>query len=61
VIKLEQLSERMPEIVNDFPDDAPRFIQKAKGYRATVCNGQVILENDRLTGARAGNVLRHGR
>jgi N-acyl-D-amino-acid deacylase len=60
VIKLEALSERMPEIVNDFPGDAPRFIQKAKGYRATVCNGQVILENDQLTGARAGNVLRHG-
>ncbi len=61
VIKLEALSERMPEIVNDFPGDAPRFIQKAKGYRATVCNGQVILENDQLTGARVGNVLRHGR
>lgn len=61
VIKLEELSERMPEIVHDFPGDAPRFIQKAKGYRATVCNGQIILENDRLTGARAGNVLRHGR
>ena len=59
VIKLEALSERMPEIVHDFPGDAPRFIQKAKGYRATVCNGQVILENDQLTGARAGNVLRH--
>jgi N-acyl-D-amino-acid deacylase len=59
VIKLEELSERMPEIVNDFPGNAPRFTQKAKGYRATVCNGQVILENDQHTGARPGTVLRH--
>lgn len=59
VIKLDELSERMPEIVHDFPGDAPRFIQKAKGYRATVCNGEVILENDEHTGARAGAVLRH--
>ena len=59
VIELDALSERMPEIVNDFPGGAPRFIQKARGYRATVCNGQVILENDEHTGARAGAVLRH--
>jgi N-acyl-D-aspartate/D-glutamate deacylase len=59
VIKLEELSERMPEIVHDFPNEAPRFIQKARGYRATVCNGQVILENDQHTGARSGTVLRH--
>jgi len=59
VIQLDSLSERMPEIVNDFPGGAPRFIQKARGYRATLCNGQVILENDELTGASAGTVLRH--
>lgn len=59
VIQLEELSERMPEIVHDFPGDAPRFIQKARGYRATLCNGAVILENDELTGASAGSVLRH--
>lgn len=59
VIDLDELSERMPKIVNDFPGDAPRFIQRAKGYRATLCNGQVILENDELTGARSGTVLRH--
>ena len=59
VIKLDALSELMPEIVHDFPGDAPRFIQRAKGYRATLCNGQIILENDELTGARSGSVLRH--
>lgn len=59
VIKLEELSERMPEIVHDFPNSAPRFIQKARGYRATLCNGDVILEHDQHTGIRSGQVLRH--
>ena len=59
VVDLANLSERMPEIAHDFPNGAPRFIQKALGYRVTVCNGAVILENDELTGARAGTVLRH--
>ncbi len=30
----------------------------AKGHLATVCNGVLILENDRHTGAKAGEVLR---
>ncbi|NKB99488.1 MAG: amidohydrolase family protein [Pseudomonadales bacterium] len=61
VINLDTLSERMPELVHDVPGGAPRFIQKARGYRATICNGAVVLENDQQTGARAGLVLRHGR
>jgi N-acyl-D-aspartate/D-glutamate deacylase len=59
IIKLEVLSERMPELVHDFPGEAPRFIQKAWEYRATICNGEVILENDHHIGARPGSVLRH--
>jgi hypothetical protein len=45
-------------MVNDFPGGANRFIQRASGYKATVCNGQIILENDEHTGARAGEVIR---
>lgn len=58
VIDIERLSERHPEFVYDFPNGAGRFIQRAVGYRATICNGQVVVENDQLTGARAGHVLR---
>ena len=58
VIDLERVSECMPEYVNDFPGGAGRFVQRARGYRATVCNGQVMLENDAHTGVRAGTVLR---
>jgi N-acyl-D-aspartate/D-glutamate deacylase len=58
VIDLARVSERMPEYVHDFPNGAGRFVQRARGYRATLCNGAVILENDQHTGARGGQVLR---
>jgi|TARA_B110000263_G_scaffold71586_1_gene62579 N-acyl-D-amino-acid deacylase len=48
----------MPEIVKDFPFGAPRFIQRAAGYKATLVNGQVMLRDDELTGTCAGTVLR---
>lgn len=58
VFDIDRLEERMPEIVNDFPFGAPRFIQRAVGYKATLCNGQVVLRDDELTDERAGRVLR---
>ena len=58
VIDLDALHEKHPEIVHDFPHGAPRFIQRAQGYAATVCNGAVILRDDEHTGVRAGAVLR---
>ncbi|RPG45974.1 MAG: amidohydrolase [Gammaproteobacteria bacterium TMED134] len=58
VIDLARLSEQMPEFVYDFPGGAGRFIQRAEGYRATLCNGALILENDELLGTRAGKVIR---
>ena len=59
VIDLGRLSELMPKVVGDLPGGVKRLIQGAKGYRATICNGVVVLENDKQTGARAGEVLRH--
>ncbi|MCE2461920.1 MAG: amidohydrolase family protein [Pseudomonadales bacterium] len=58
VFDIDRLEERMPEIVHDFPFGAPRFIQRAAGYHATVCNGAVILQDDELTGEYPGRVLR---
>ena len=60
VFDIDRLEERMPEIVHDFPFGAPRFIQRAAGYKATVCNGTVVLVDDELTGERGGRVLRNG-
>jgi N-acyl-D-aspartate/D-glutamate deacylase len=58
VIDLDRVGEHMPEYVHDFPGGAGRFIQRGMGYRATLCNGRVILENDEHTGTRSGQVLR---
>jgi N-acyl-D-aspartate/D-glutamate deacylase len=58
VIDTDNVAERQPEMVYDMPFGAARFIQRGKGYRATMCNGQVVLENDELTGERAGRVIR---
>ncbi len=60
IIDIDKVAERQPEIVHDMPFGAPRFIQRGLGYRATVCNGTVILENDELTGDRGGRVIRSG-
>jgi len=58
VIDAQHVCERMPEFVHDFPGGAGRLVQRARGYRATICNGEIILENDELLGTRAGRVLR---
>ena len=50
--------ERMPEFVHDFPGGAGRFVQRAQGYLATLCNGEQILEADELVRTGAGRVLR---
>ncbi len=60
VFDVQRLEERMPQIVHDFPFGAPRFIQRAAGYKVTVCNGSVVLVDDELTGERGGRVLRNG-
>ena len=58
VIDISSLEERQPHIVNDFPHGAPRFIQRAVGYKATLCNGAITLLDDEHTGQRGGQMLR---
>ncbi len=58
VIDPDNVAECQPEVVRDMPFEAPRFIQRGVGYHATLCNGEVILQNDELTGERPGRVIR---
>ena len=58
VIDIDRVEERQPYIANDLPGGAPRFMQRAVGYKATVCNGQIILRDDEHTGVCSGQVLR---
>jgi N-acyl-D-aspartate/D-glutamate deacylase len=59
VFNPEEVTELQPLLVNDFPDKAPRYIQKSKGFKATIVNGSVNVLDGEPTGARAGQVLRH--
>jgi N-acyl-D-amino-acid deacylase len=61
VFDSDQVAERQPELVNDFPGGAPRFIQRSGGYKATIVNGRVNVRDGKHTGVHAGRVLRHGR
>ena len=58
VIDLDALALGLPAIARDFPGGAPRFVQRATGYLATVVNGVVFMEHGEHTGALAGEVLR---
>lgn len=42
----------------DLPAGGRRLIQRASGYRMTVCRGEVISENGEPTGALPGRLLR---
>lgn len=54
----DRVVQLRPEIAHDFPGGAPRYAQRARGYRATLVNGEINLLDDALTGTRAGQVVR---
>ena len=56
---VNEVTELQPTLVHDFPQGAPRFIQKSRGFKATIVNGAISLLDGELTGNRAGEVLRH--
>jgi len=58
VIDLDALFLPLPEIVDDFPGGAARFVQRAHGIDHTIVNGAPFLEHGAHTGALAGRLLR---
>lgn len=42
VIDVDRAAEMQPRLARDFPNNAPRLVQRAQGYHATVCNGNYI-------------------
>ena len=61
VIDYEKVGQYLPEYVHDFPNGAGRYTQPGCGFKATICNGEIVNENDQLTGARPGRILRGGK
>ena len=58
VIDYDDLGVHPPEIVHDLPSGARRLLQRAHGYRYTICAGDVTVEEDAFTGALPGRLLR---
>ncbi|MBI5608470.1 MAG: amidohydrolase family protein [Deltaproteobacteria bacterium] len=60
LIDIDGLALEAPKLVGDLPAGGKRLLQRARGYKATVVAGQVMLQDDELTGVRAGGLLRLG-
>jgi N-acyl-D-amino-acid deacylase len=60
VYDLEKLACLPTEVAHDFPGGEWRRIQRARGYRFVLVNGEVTIEDDRETGTHSGRLLRHG-
>jgi N-acyl-D-amino-acid deacylase len=58
VFDLATVTPDLPELVYDLPGGARRLRQTATGFKATVVNGQVLMDNGQPTGARPGRLLR---
>lgn len=61
LIDYETLALEPPQMVRDLPAGGKRLIQRARGYIATVCAGEVTFEHGEATGAKPGRLLRGGR
>lgn len=55
----ETVHAEEPEYAWDYPGGAQRMIQRARGVKYTIVNGQVIIEDGEYTGALPGRVLRN--
>jgi N-acyl-D-aspartate/D-glutamate deacylase len=58
LIDYEALRLEDPEMAYDLPAGGRRLIQRAHGYKATICNGQITYENGQPTGAMPGRLIR---
>ncbi len=58
IIDLDRLRLHMPRIENDLPTGAPRLLQSADGYKATLVGGHVTFREGQDTGARPGGLFR---
>ena len=61
VIDYDNLQLDRPVMVFDLPGNGRRFVQRSRGYLATVKSGDVIMQNGEEQGARPGQLLRGAR
>ncbi|MCU1461869.1 MAG: hypothetical protein JWO37_1944 [Acidimicrobiales bacterium] len=58
VLDVDRLALGTPTLVDDLPGGARRLHCDATGFAAVIVNGEVTVEDDRLTDARRGQLLR---
>jgi N-acyl-D-aspartate/D-glutamate deacylase len=58
VIDFDALSLDLPRMQFDLPEERGRFVQRSKGYLATMVNGELTRRFDQDTEARPGRLLR---
>ena len=58
IIDLDVLTPDLPELVHDLPGGARRLRQTATGFRATIVNGEAVVEDGEPTGSTSGMLLR---
>jgi len=58
VIDFDNLTMDKPEIVYDLPAGGKRFVQKTRGYTASIISGAVAFRNGEPTGVLGGKLIR---
>jgi N-acyl-D-aspartate/D-glutamate deacylase len=58
IIEREKLGVGAVRAVDDLPTGASRLVIDQQGYRATIVNGETVIEDGRATGSLPGSVLR---
>lgn len=58
VIDMDGLRLHAPHMEQDLPAGGQRLLQEATGYAAVIVAGEVVLADDRLTGAYPGRLVR---
>ncbi len=58
VIDIDRLHLRAPTITRDLPGGAPRLVQSAEGYDATIVSGAVVYRAGQASGALPGRLVR---
>lgn len=54
IVDYQRLTALKPEMVRDLPAGGKRFVQKARGYVATLVKGEVVCREGRISEARPG-------
>ena len=61
LIDFDGMRMQKPELIHDMPANGRRFVQRVKGYEATIVAGEPIFEHGEHTGALPGKLVRAGR